>query len=73
MSLVTLKEILAGTRENQYAVGAFNFSCPEDAEGIIMAGVEKNAPVILMVSMNALKYNDKGYGGSSGYSRLPAP
>ena len=57
MSLVTLKEILAGTRENQYAVGAFNFSCPEDAEGIIMAGVEKNAPVILMVSMNALKYN----------------
>ena len=49
MSLVTLKEILAGTRENQYAVGAFNFSCPEDAEGIIMAGVEKNAPVILKI------------------------
>ena len=57
MSSVTLKEILAGTRENHYAVGAFNFSCPEDAEGIIMAGVEKQAPVILMVSMNALKYN----------------
>ena len=57
MSLVTLKEILAGTRENHYAVGAFNFSCPEDAEGIVMAGVEKNAPVILQVSINALKYN----------------
>lgn len=57
MGLVTLKEILAGTRENHYAVGAFNFSCPEDAEGVIMAGVEKNAPVILQVSMNALKYN----------------
>lgn len=57
MGLVTLKEILSGTREKHYAVGAFNFSCPEDAEGIVMAGVMKNAPVILQVSMNALKYN----------------
>ncbi|MCF0134217.1 MAG: class II fructose-bisphosphate aldolase [Blautia sp.] len=57
MALVTLKEILANTRKEQYAVGAFNFSCPEDAEGIVMAGVEKKAPVILQVSMNALKYN----------------
>ena len=44
MGLVTLKEILSGTREKHYAVGAFNFSCPEDAEGIVMAGVMKNAP-----------------------------
>lgn len=57
MSLVTLKEILVNTRKEHYAVGAFNFSCPEDAEGIVMAGVEKKAPVILQVSMNALKYN----------------
>ena len=57
MGLVTLKEILANTRKDHYAVGAFNFSCPEDAEGVVMAGVEKNAPVILQVSMNALKYN----------------
>ena len=57
MALVTLKEILSKTREEHYAVGAFNFSCPEDAEGIVMAGVAKNAPVILQVSINALKYN----------------
>ncbi len=56
MSLVTLKEILAGTREGHYAVGAFNFNGYEDAQGIVEGAVEKNSPVILMASSSAVKY-----------------
>lgn len=56
MGLVTLKEILAGTREKGYAVGGFNFNNYEDAQGIIDAAVEKNSPVIMMASMGAVKY-----------------
>jgi len=56
MGLVTLKEILAGTREENYAVGGFNFNGYEDAQGIIQGAVEKNSPVILMASMGAVKY-----------------
>lgn len=56
MGLVTLREILAGTREGHYAVGGFNFNGFEDAQGIIEGAVEKNSPVILMASMGAVKY-----------------
>jgi len=56
MGLVTLKEILAGTRESGYAVGAFNFNGYEDAQGIIEGAVAKNSPVILMASMGAVGY-----------------
>ena len=56
MALVTLKEILAGTRAGHYAVGGFNFNGYEDAQGIINGAVAKNSPVILMASMGAVKY-----------------
>jgi len=56
MGLVTLKEILAGTRERGYAVGGFNFNGYEDAQGIIEGAVEKKSPVILMASMGAVQY-----------------
>ncbi len=56
MSLVTLKEILKGTRENGYAVGGFNFNSYEDAQGIVDGAVRKKAPVILMASVGAVKY-----------------
>lgn len=56
MGLVTLKEILAGTREGHYAVGGFNFNGYEDAQGIIEGAAAKNSPVILMASMSAVKY-----------------
>ncbi|MGE5494839.1 MAG: class II fructose-1,6-bisphosphate aldolase [Burkholderiales bacterium] len=56
MPLVTLKEVLKGTRENGYAVGAFNFNSYEDAQGIINGAVAKKAPVIVMASMGAVKY-----------------
>ena len=56
MSLVTLKEILKGTRESGYAVGGFNFNSYEDAQGIVDGAVAKKAPVILMASVGALKY-----------------
>jgi ketose-bisphosphate aldolase len=56
MPLVTLKEILAGTREGQYAVGGFNFNGYEDAQGMINGAVEKCSPIILMVSQGACKY-----------------
>lgn len=54
--LVTLKEILADTREKGYGVGAFNYNDYEDAKGIVEAAIEENAPVILMASMGAVKY-----------------
>ena len=56
MGLVTLKEILAGTREGHYAVGGFNFNSYEDAQGIIEGAAAKNSPVILMASMGAVQY-----------------
>ncbi|MCI8946417.1 MAG: class II fructose-1,6-bisphosphate aldolase [Lachnospiraceae bacterium] len=56
MALVTLKEILANTRKDHYAVGGFNFNGYEDAQGIIQGAVSKNSPVIMMASMGAIKY-----------------
>lgn len=56
MSLVTLKEILKGTRENGYAVGGFNFNDYEDAQGIVDGAAAKNSPVILMASVGTVKY-----------------
>ncbi len=56
MSLVTLKEILRGTRESGYAVGGFNFNDYEDAQGIVDGAVAKNSPVILMASVGTVQY-----------------
>lgn len=49
MALVTLKEILAETRENKYAVGAFDTFDPLNTELLIQAAEKKNVPMIIMV------------------------
>lgn len=56
MPLVTLKAILSNTREQSYAVGAFNFNGIEDSRGIIDAATKKKSPVILMASVSAVDY-----------------
>lgn len=43
MGLVTLKEILAGTKEEKYGVGSFNFNTYEDAVGIVQGAVNKKS------------------------------
>ncbi|MDR3201131.1 MAG: class II fructose-bisphosphate aldolase [Spirochaetales bacterium] len=56
MELVTLKEILARTRAEHYAVGAFNFHGYEDAAGILLGAEQANSPVIMMASQGACQY-----------------
>jgi ketose-bisphosphate aldolase len=65
MQLLTMKQIMAdsvkkattnGMAEERYAVGAFNFSTLEEMVGIVEGAKEKNAPVILMASLGAVKY-----------------
>lgn len=65
MPLITMKQIMAdsvklATTESdpkeRYAVGAFNFSTIPEMVGIVEGAREKNAPVILMASLGAIKY-----------------
>ena len=49
MSLVTLKEILSETRENKYAVGAFDTFDTLNTEFLIQAAERKGVPIIIMV------------------------
>lgn len=56
MGLVTLREILADTREKHYAVGAFNMNSYEDSYGMIMGAARKQSPIIIMTSMACVKY-----------------
>ncbi|WP_026486859.1 class II fructose-1,6-bisphosphate aldolase [Caldanaerobius polysaccharolyticus] len=54
--LVSGKEILQKANEGGYAVGAFNTSNLEITQAIIQAAEEEKAPVIIQVSMSAIKY-----------------
>ncbi|SHE75885.1 fructose-bisphosphate aldolase, class II [Caldanaerobius fijiensis DSM 17918] len=54
--LVSGKEILQKANEGGYAVGAFNTSNLEITQAIIEAAEEEKAPVIIQVSMSAIKY-----------------
>lgn len=56
MGLVTLKEILANTQKDHYAVGGFNMNSYEDAEGMVIGASRKHSPIILMTSMACVKY-----------------
>jgi ketose-bisphosphate aldolase len=47
MPLVSLREVLKGTRERRFAVGAFNAMDHAFAEGILQAAEEMRTPVIL--------------------------
>lgn len=54
--LVSGKEILQKANDGGYAVGAFNTSNLEITQAIIEAAEEEKAPVIIQVSMSAIKY-----------------
>ena len=66
MPLVTMKQIMADSlklalspldsKNPRYAVGAFNFSSLAEIVGIVQGAAGKNAPVILMASLGAIKY-----------------
>lgn len=53
---VTLKEILKNTRNDKFAVGAFNIHCLEMVPAMIKAAEVKNSPIILQISPTTCKY-----------------
>ena len=66
MPLVTMKQVIADSLKralgcepdpaDRYAVGAFNFSTIPEMVGIVEGARAKQSPVILMLSLGALKY-----------------
>lgn len=61
MPLVTSKEMFKKAYEGRYAIGAFNVNNMEIIQGIVEAGREENAPLILQVSAGARKYAQPVY------------
>ena len=56
MPLVTTKEMFQKAYQGGYAIGAFNVNNMEIIQGIVDAGKETQAPLILQVSAGARKY-----------------
>jgi fructose-bisphosphate aldolase class II len=54
--LSSVKEILAKAKKENYAIGAFNVSNMEMAQGVVMAAVEQRSPLIVQITENAMKY-----------------
>ena len=61
MPLVTTKKMFEQAYKNGYAIGAFNVNNMETIQGIVEAGKEENAPLILQVSAGARKYANPTY------------
>ncbi len=61
MPLVGPKDMFARAYKEGYAVGAFNVNNMEIIQGIMKAGAEENAPLILQVSAGARKYAGQNY------------
>lgn len=61
MALVTTKEMFAKALNDDYAIGAFNVNNMEIIQGIVEAGQQENAPLILQVSAGARKYARPAY------------
>ncbi len=61
MPLVGPKEMFARAYKEGYAVGAFNVNNMEIVQGIMAAGAEEKAPIILQVSAGARKYAGHNY------------
>ncbi|MGN1099720.1 MAG: ketose-bisphosphate aldolase, partial [Christensenellales bacterium] len=61
MPLVTSKEMFKKAYEGGYAIGAFNVNNMEIIQGIVEAGMEEHAPLILQVSAGARKYANPTY------------
>ena len=54
--LISLKQMLDHAAENNYAVPAFNINNMEQIMSVMSAASETNSPVILQISVNAIKY-----------------
>ena len=61
MPLVNTKEMFKAAYEGGYAIGAFNVNNMEIIQGIVEAGKNLNAPLILQVSAGARKYAKPAY------------
>lgn len=61
MSLTSPKEMFRRAYKESYAVGAFNVNNMEIIQGIMQAGGEEKAPIILQVSAGARKYAGQVY------------
>ena len=61
MPLVTTKDMFAKAYAGGYAIGAFNVNNMEMIQGIVEAGKEEKAPLILQVSSGARKYANPKY------------
>ncbi|MDD6087869.1 MAG: class II fructose-1,6-bisphosphate aldolase [Desulfovibrionaceae bacterium] len=61
MALIGPKEMFRRAYAEGYAVGAFNVNNMEIIQGIMQAGAEEKAPIILQVSAGARKYAGQNY------------
>ena len=61
MPLITPKVMFERAYKEGYAIGAFNVNNMEIIQGIMEAGVEEQAPLILQVSAGARKYAGEKY------------
>jgi len=61
MPLVSPKDMFQKAYAGGYAIGAFNVNNMEIIQGIMEAGKEENAPLILQVSAGARKYAGQNY------------
>jgi len=57
MPLATTRDLLRAAQSGGYAVPAFNVIGVEHAEGIVLGAEDAQAPVILQLSENAVKYH----------------
>ena len=61
MPLTTPKAMFERAYKEGYAIGAFNVNNMEIIQGIMQAGSEEQAPLILQVSAGARKYAGQPY------------
>ena len=61
MPLITTREMFQKAYEGGYAIGAFNVNNMETIQGIVTAGTECKAPLILQVSAGARTYANPTY------------
>lgn len=61
MPLTSPKDMFRRAYQEGYAVGAFNVNNMEIIQGIMQAGAEERAPLILQVSAGARKYAGEKY------------
>jgi len=61
MPLVSPKDMFEKAYAGGYAIGAFNVNNMEIVQGIMLAGAQEKAPLILQVSAGARKYAGQNY------------